>query len=61
MQFGLVINVKKTKFMVVSREKHPQVALLVSGKRIKRVLSFKYVGAMLNERCDDDEEVRIRV
>ena len=23
--------------------------------------SFKYLDAMLNEKCDDDEEVRIRV
>ena len=28
---------------------------------MKRVSSFKYLGAMLNEKYDDDEEVRIRV
>ena len=47
--------------MIVSREKHPKATLQINGEHIKRVSSFKYLGAMLNENCDNDEEVRIRV
>ena len=61
LQYRLVINVKKTEFMVVSREKNPEVALQINGVHIKRITSFKYLGAMLNVKCDDDEEVHIRV
>ena len=51
----------KTEFMVVSRGKHPEVTLQINGEYIKRVSSFKYADAMLDEKCGDDEEVRIRV
>ena len=61
MQYRLVLNVKKTEFMVVSREKHPETALQINIEHVKRVSSFKYLGAMLNEKCDDDEKVCIRV
>ena len=60
-QYRLVINVKKTEFMVVSGGGgHLEVALQINGEHIKRVSSFKCLGAMLNEKCDDDE-VCIRV
>ena len=60
-QYDLVINVNKTEFMVVSREKQPDATLQVGGQQIQRVSSFKYLGATLNEKCDDDEEIRVRV
>ena len=37
------------------------MALQVNEEHTKRVSSFKYLGAMLNDKCDDDGEVRIRV
>ena len=45
-KYGLVINVKETEFMVVSREKHLEGALQINGEHIKRVSSFKYLDAM---------------
>ena len=50
MRYGLVINVKKTEFTVVNREKHPEAALQINGEHIKRVSSLKYLGEMLNEK-----------
>lgn len=62
LQIRLVINVKKTEFMVISREGiHLEVALLINEKHIKRVSSFKFLGAVLNQKCDDAEEIPIRV
>ena len=52
---------QKTEFMTVSGEKHPEGVLQINSAHIKRVSAFKYLGAMLNKKCDDDEEVHIKV
>ncbi len=46
MQCGLVINVKKTEFMVVSTETHPDTALRIGEDCIQRVTSFKYCNVL---------------
>ena len=60
-QLGLIININKTKFMAITRESTPNLELKIGDRNIQQVSSFKYLGAMLNEKCDDDEEVKIRV
>mgnify|MGYP000993774568 CR=1 FL=1 len=50
-EYGLVINVKKTEFMVVKREKHQDATLQIGGQQIQRVSSsFKYLRATVNEK-----------
>ena len=39
--YGLVINIKKTELMVVSREKHEDATLQIDREQIRRVSSFK--------------------
>lgn len=59
-RFGLKINAAKTKLMVIGRQPIINTALTVDGNIIERVPRFKYLGAMINERWDCDEEVKLR-
>lgn len=59
-QFGLHINVAKTKMMVISRHQY-NTHLNINGENIERVTNFTYLGASLNELWDCDEEVKRRI
>ena len=60
-QFGLSINITKTKMMIISRQEFNNINLTINGEAIERVAKFKYLGATLNEKWDCDEEVKIRI
>lgn len=60
-QFGLTINATKTKLMVIGRQPTINSVLTIDGNIIERVSRFKYLGAMINERWDCDEEVKLRI
>lgn len=59
--FGLNINIKKTKMMIVSRKDIKDATLSLNGEDIERVVRFKYLGAVVNEKWDCDEEVKLRI
>ena len=47
---GLKMNVKKTKSMVVSRkENRPSLGIIVDGKILEQVNSFKYLGVTITD------------
>lgn len=60
---GLKMNAKKTKFMIISRNKTPydNVAIKISNKIIERVHSFKYLGSWLYEKWDSNKEINCRI
>ena len=58
--YGLNMNIRKTKFMVVSREV-VDAQLTIAGERVEKVHAFKYLGCWLNERWDYTQEVRARI
>lgn len=60
-QFGLRINIAKTKMMIISRQEFGNINLTINGEAIERVSRFKYLGATLNEKWDCDEEVKTRI
>lgn len=60
-EFGLNININKTKLMIVSRQPHDNADLYIDNNQIERVNKFKYLGTTLNDRWDNDEEVKIRI
>lgn len=59
-KYGLCMNVRKTKFMVVSRER-VEATVRIAGKLVERVQSFKYLGCCVNEKWSFDQEVRSRI
>jgi hypothetical protein len=59
--YGMKINVKKTKVMVVSREAGREVNIVVDGQKVEQVNKFKYLGDLTIEdgRCMDEVKARI--
>ena len=60
-RYGLAINIGKTKWMIVSKERIDNVQLELNNKIIERVPRFKYLCAWINENMDPDEEIKIRI
>lgn len=60
--YGLKINIKKTKYMVVSRKNYHYGTLLkVNNNNVERVRSFRYLGVLINDQWDISKEIKSRV
>lgn len=57
--FGVRINVKKTKLMVV-KGKGRQTRVKINGKTVEEVDSLKYLGSIINMKLGYDEEIWIK-
>lgn len=61
LKYGLKINIKKTKFMVITKINIDHVRIRIEDQEIERVRRFKYLGCWLNDEWDPDEEIRSRI
>jgi len=59
-EFGMRLNVKKTKVMAVSDDKTP-VSIMIGGQRIEEVHTFKYLGALFTSEALCEDEIRSRL
>src|SRR5437899_10553157 len=59
--FGMKINVQKTKTMVVRWDGGGVVDITVDGLRIEQVKSFKYLGSVITEDGRSHSDVKIRI
>uniref|UniRef100_A0A6P7F603 Uncharacterized protein LOC114326697 n=1 Tax=Diabrotica virgifera virgifera TaxID=50390 RepID=A0A6P7F603_DIAVI len=60
MDYGLQMNVKKTKFMIISKQ-HTVGRLDIEGKQVERVNNYKYLGDWVNENNGQGREIRTRI
>ena len=60
-EYGMRINVKKTKTMVISRTQGLSCKLVLNGKEIEQVRSFVYLGQMITENGKNEQEVIRRI
>ena len=61
-EYGMKMNVKKTKTMVVSRKVDiPQVNINIDGQVIEQVSHFMYLGQLITEDGKCDEEIKRRI
>ena len=60
-EYGMKINIKKTKVMRVSKNVGGNVRITIEGKQIEQVQSYKYLGSTLTEdgRCENEVKIRI--
>src|SRR5437870_13554664 len=60
LEYGIKINIKKTKLMKVSKV-GGEVNITINGAKIEQVKSFKYLGHTMtdDERCDNEINSRI--
>src|SRR3989442_8072297 len=59
--FGMKINIQKTKTMVVRWNGGGAVNIIVDGKRIEQVKSFKYLGSVITEDGRSHSDVKVRI
>uniref|UniRef100_A0A8D8PQH9 Craniofacial development protein 2 n=1 Tax=Cacopsylla melanoneura TaxID=428564 RepID=A0A8D8PQH9_9HEMI len=59
--YGLDINISKTKFMVISKKQNTTGNVTIDGTLLERVKDYTYLGTNLNEDWDHSKEIRIRI
>ncbi len=60
-KYGMKINVKKTKTMVVSRVEGKKINLQLKGHLVEQVHSFKYLGSTITDDGRCEQEIKIRI
>lgn len=62
-EYGLKINLKKTKLMVVTKfpQNHNHINVSVADTSIENVQSYKYLGAWIEQSGDQTREIRTRI
>ena len=60
--FGMKMNIKKTKTMVISQKvEAPKVNITLDGQPVEQVERFVYLGQLITENGKCDEKIRRRV
>ena len=60
-QFGMTINTKKTKAMVVSMKPNsPKINIAIDGQHIEQVTSYMYIGSLITEDGRSEKETKRR-
>ena len=60
--FGMKMNVKKTKTMVVSRKTEiPKVNITLDGQLVEQVTKFVYLGHLITQNGKCEEEIKRRI
>jgi hypothetical protein len=59
-KYGLEINTKKTKVMVVGRAGE-KISIICNGGTLEQVESFRYLGAIIDENGDGSREIKARL
>ena len=61
-QFGMKINIKKTKTMVVSKKPNsPKINFAIDGEQIEQVASYMYLGSLITEDGRSEKEIKRRI
>ena len=61
LQFGLIVNESKTKYMKCTRKETQLDTLIVDNKHIDQVRSFSYLDTVVNGNNTLEEEIRERI
>ena len=61
-QFGMEINIKKTKAMVVSKKPNsPKINITIDREQIEQVTSYMYLGSSITEDGRSEKEIKRRI
>ena len=61
-QFGMKIDIKKTKAMVVSKQPHlPKINVAIDGQHIEQITSHMYLGSLITEDVRSEKEIKRRI
>jgi Reverse transcriptase (RNA-dependent DNA polymerase) len=57
-EYGMKINLKKTKVMRISRYEGKQTTIKIDGEKLEQVKQFNYLGSTMTEDCKSNSEIR---
>ncbi|VEN53317.1 unnamed protein product, partial [Callosobruchus maculatus] len=60
-EYGMDMNIKKTKVMTITRSQNVPLPIFVNGEMLSRVDRFRYLGAWINTTLDQDLEIKSRI
>ena len=60
-EYGMDVNVKKTKVMVFSKEENVQCNIKVNGEYLEQVTSYRYLGSIVTEDGRSEVEIKTRI
>ena len=61
-KYGLMMNIKKTKVMVLTHKKEvPKAEIKINGETVEQVPSFTYLGQLITEDGRNEKEVKRRI
>ena len=61
-RFGMKINIKKTKAMVVSKKPNsPKINIAIDGQQIEQVTSYMYIVSLITEDGISEKEIKRRI
>jgi len=60
-RYGLSLNFKKRKYMVVSKTNNHPGQLSINNKYIERVQTYTYLGTKISETWDHSLEIKCRI
>ncbi|CAG9832028.1 unnamed protein product [Diabrotica balteata] len=60
-QYGLNINVKKTKLMIISKKRISEGELYVNQSPVERVMHYNYLGTIINDEWTNNQENIARI
>lgn len=60
-EYGMDININKTKTMVISKNPNASVEITVNGNTLERVRKMTYLGCVLNDGWDHSVEIKARI
>ena len=58
---NLLLNIQKTKVMVIDRNHDKDAPFILDGETIEEVDSFVYLGSIINTRANSQQEIRSRI
>jgi len=60
-EYGMKINIKKTKVMKVSKQGGGNVNIVLNEERIKQVGQFRYLGSLITDNGSCSKEIKARI
>jgi len=60
-EYGMKINVKKTKVMCITRKTGGKVRIMIDGQKVEQVSQFRYLGSLISEDGYCEKDIRARI
>ena len=60
-EYGMMINLKKTKVMKISKRPGEDFAIFLEGEQFSQVTNFNYLGSLITQDGYCKKDIRLRI